>query len=109
MERGISKQILIIEWADCCKQGSETLHEDDCMDLGLMNLISAGVLINENSDSITLGNDYCAEYGNYRDVVTYPTSGILRIIRLRIHSNGKLDTWDDKQWHKQTISHKNKG
>ena len=78
------KILIILFWKDCCKQGSDTQPEDNCKEFKLMELMSVGLLIHETSEFITLGNDYCAEYKNYRDVVTYPKSGINKISRINI-------------------------
>jgi len=88
----LSKTIIILSWHDCCKHGYETLHEDDCQDLHPMKLISTGVLITETEADITLGNDYCEEYKNYRDVVVYPMSGIIDIKRVKVTTSviGKM-------------------
>jgi len=79
------KEIVIIHWKDACKHGNDTQHIKDCRDFNLMELISTGILLNETNELITVGNDYCPEYKNCRDVNTYPKSGISKIKRVKIN------------------------
>jgi len=80
----MNEQIAIIYWKDACKNGPDSVHLSDVKDLGLMDLISVGLVLYEDDNCITLGTDMSEQYKNVRDVNVYPKSGISKIIKRSI-------------------------
>jgi len=82
----MSKTIAVIYWKDSCKYGRNSYTGKDCTSFEPIKLISAGILINETEEFITIGNDYHDEEDSYRDVNVYPKSGIQKIRKIKIKS-----------------------
>ena len=82
----MKKQFAIINWTDAAIEGTNTFFEKDLEDVGLINGIAVGVIVKEDKISITLALDWFYEVNSYRQLATYPKSGIQKIIRKDIKS-----------------------
>ena len=85
----MKKQFAIISWTDAAIEGTNTFFEKDLEDVGLINGIAVGVIVKEDKISITLALDWFYEVNSYRQLATYPKSGINKIIRKEIISDKK--------------------
>ena len=79
----IKKQIAIISWTDATMHGTDTFSEKELKDLTLMDGIAVGIIAKEDKKSVTLAMDLFHD-GGYRNLSTYPKSGIHKIIRKEI-------------------------
>jgi hypothetical protein len=77
-------KVILIHWVDACIHGSETVSSTDASRLGLITCVSAGVLIHEDEEKITIGMDYFVDHDTFRTVQTYPKSGIVKVTLLDI-------------------------
>jgi len=82
----MKKQFAIITWADATMHGTYQFTEKEVEEFGLMEGIAIGILVKEDKDSITLAMDWFYKDGSYRQLSTYPKSGIQKIIRKDIKS-----------------------
>lgn len=78
-------EIAVIVWDDAAFHGLGSFHVSDITKLGLMELISIGIILSEDKHQITLAGDYCSEDHTFRQASTYPKSTIKHIIRKRIN------------------------
>jgi len=83
------KQLIILHWTDAAIEGAETIYERDLENVGLIEGIAVGVFVKEDKKSITLAIDWFYEHNSYRQVATYPKSGIHKIIRKDINLERK--------------------
>ena len=72
-------KIALFEWADASLHGQGTKWEDDIKDLGLITLITVGLVVKEDDTEITLCMDYSLEEKSWRSTATYPKCCIKRI------------------------------
>ena len=77
----MKKQFAIINWTDAAIEGTNTFFEKDLEDVGLINGIAMGIIIKEDKKSISLAMDWFPDSKSYRQIATYPKSGIHKIIR----------------------------
>ena len=77
-------ELIVIYWHDACMYGGATQCESDIKEYSLMELISAGILINETEYFYTVGSDYCEKENTFRHVNVYPKSGILKVRKIKI-------------------------
>jgi len=75
------KQIAIINWTDATLHGNDTFTEKGLKELGLINGIAVGIIVKEDKKSITLAMDWFYNNETYRQLSTYPKSGINNIQR----------------------------
>jgi hypothetical protein len=80
----MKKQLAIIYWTDAAIESIGSISEKDLKDVGLIDGIAVGVIVKEDKKSITLALDWFYEQNSYRQVSTYPKSGIHKIIRKNI-------------------------
>ena len=85
----MKKQFAIINWTDAALHGHDSFSEKELKDLGLVNGIAIGIIAKEDKKSITLAMDWFYDLSDYRNLSTYPKSGINKIIRKEIKSNEK--------------------
>ena len=69
-------KILIINWTDSCGEDGPFDKEETPE---LMTMISAGILVRQNPEQITICQDFWSEqYGyRYRDVIVIPRKSII--------------------------------
>ena len=72
-------KLAVFEWEDAALHGQETKWEDDIEKLGLIRLISAGIVVKEDDGEITLCMDYCHKEQSWRGIGTYPKSCFKKI------------------------------
>jgi len=77
-------EVVIIKWRDASLHGQGTKFEEDIEDLGLITLITAGVVVKEDDEAITLCMDFSPEQISYRSCGTYPKSCFKIIKRVKI-------------------------
>ena len=77
-------EIVILRWRDAGLHGQGTKWEEDLDSVGLVTLISAGILVKEDEDSLTLCMDWMSEEKSWRSLASYPKSGIKIIKRIKI-------------------------
>ena len=77
-------QLAIFEWADASLHGQSTKWEDDLPELGLVTLVSAGIIVKESDTEITLCMDYAPYEKSWRGLATYPKSCFKRIKYIRL-------------------------
>ena len=75
------KEVAIINWTDAALHGNDTFNEEGLKELGLINGIAVGIIVKEDKKSITLAMDWFYNNGTYRQLSTYPKSGINNIQR----------------------------
>lgn len=70
-----------VKWIDACMQGDA----DNSMDVpnGVM-MLSAGVLVRETADFISVANDWYPEQGNYRFIATIPKVNVVSIRKFKM-------------------------
>lgn len=83
----MKKQFAIIYWTDAAMHGLDQFTEKEVEKCGLMKGITAGVIAKEDKESITLALDWFYEEKSYRQLSTYPKSGIRKIVRREIPSD----------------------
>jgi len=76
-------EIVLIKWRDASLHGQDTKWEDDLDEIGLVTLISVGLLVKEDSESITVCADWNPD-GTWRALQTYPRSGIKLEKRIKL-------------------------
>ena len=82
----MKKQFAIINWNDAAMHGTDQFTEKETEKCGLMKGIAVGIIVKEDKESITLALDWFYEEKSYRQLSTYPKSGIQKIIRKDIKS-----------------------
>ena len=85
----MKKQFAIITWTDAVMHGNSQFTEKEVEEFKLMEGVAVGILVKEDKESITLALDWFYENESYRQLSTYPKSGIHKIIRKEIESNKK--------------------
>jgi len=88
-------EVVIIKWRDASLHGQQTKFEEDIEDLGLITLITAGVVVKENDEAITLCMDFAPEQTSWRSCQTYPKSCFKIIKRIKIPK--KFDTLKERR------------
>lgn len=74
--------LCFIEWEDACIYGSHTQSFSD--DYPLMRIKSGGILVSEDEIKITLAQDYNQDYGDGRNIASYPKTCIKKIKKFNI-------------------------
>lgn len=78
----MKKDIAIITWTDAAMHGSDSLNQQQVdEECGLIEGVAVGVIAKEDKVSITLAMDWFYNEKTYRQLHTYPKSGIHKIIR----------------------------
>lgn len=81
-EKKIKDQFVLIYWKDAAMHGTfQTDREDAKKECNLMKGISGGILVNEDKEQVTLALDWFHEEDQFRQIASYPKSGIYRLIR----------------------------
>ena len=75
-------ELVIFEWQDSALHGQQTKWKDDLDGLGLVTLVSAGIVVKESDTEITLCMDYSPEEESWRSIASYPKSCFKRIKRI---------------------------
>ena len=76
-------EIVILKWRDAALHGQTTRFKDDLEDVNLVTLITVGILVKEDDESITLCMDWNPD-GSWRTLQTYPKSGIKLEKRIKL-------------------------
>lgn len=80
-------EVIIFHWVDACMHGTDQKTEEEWKKEGLIEGIVAGFIVNETKEYFTIAIDLFfagqmgMEHNNYRQVCTYPKSGIKKIIK----------------------------
>jgi hypothetical protein len=76
------QQLVMIEWTDASMHGTEQMSRDDATkDCKLIDGVSAGLLVHEDKHQVTLALDWFHEHDQFRQIASYPKSGIRSITR----------------------------
>ena len=87
MKKSKRGEVVLIHWTDASIHSqSDVIWEDDLSQCHLVDGLSAGILVREDDESITIATDWFYEEKNYRGCRTYPKSGITKIIRKDIEN-----------------------
>lgn len=76
-----NKEIAVINWTDAAMHGTSGYSEDELKNIGLVHGIAVGIIVKEDDTSITLAMDWFYSTGQFRNLSTYPKSGISSIIK----------------------------
>jgi hypothetical protein len=76
--------IIIFRWRDASLHGQTTKFYDDIQGLGLITLITTGIVVKQDDKEITLCMDYSPTEISWRSCQTYPKSciEILKTIKI---------------------------
>jgi len=77
----VKKQYAVIHWTDASIEQTESFSEEDLKNVELVDGIAVGIIIKEDKKSISLATDWFPNHKSYRQIATYPKSGIHKIIR----------------------------
>jgi hypothetical protein len=80
-------KLALVIWYDACYAGSSPRTLDNLG--GLVEMHSAGVLVAEDSEKLTLATDWAPEAGEYRHVHHIPR---VNIAELRVVDTGAMRT-----------------
>ncbi len=69
-------KIVIFRWKDASLHGQTTKFYDDISSLGLVTLISCGIVVSQDDEQITICMDWYAGDTSYRSCQSYPKSNI---------------------------------
>ena len=80
-------QIAIIYWVDSAIHGSEQKSREAWKSHKLVNGISVGIVVHEDKEQITIGQDWfykdnLGSLDEFRNVSSYPKKGITKIRRV---------------------------
>jgi len=85
-------KIAIFRWKDAALHGQATKFYDDIPALGLVTLISCGLVVKQDDSEITICMDWYGGESTYRSCQSYPKSGI-EIIKYLEVSKAVLGKW----------------
>lgn len=71
----------MIEWTDAAMHGTEQFSRDETKKLGLVEGVAVGIIVHEDRKQITLAMDWFHTDDQFRQVASYPKSGIHAITR----------------------------
>lgn len=82
-------QLILIEWKDATIHGSGQYSRERALEeAGLTEGLSAGILVSEDKEQITIATDWFYEQDDFRCLSSYPKSGIMKITRRYIEPIG---------------------
>ena len=76
----MSADIVKVTWLDAISDEG-AFDVDDLSMVKLLEMVSVGYLIHEDTDKVVLARDYFAE-GNYRALIVIPTKAVLKTEQL---------------------------
>lgn len=76
-----SQQIAVIEWTDAAMHGTEQFSREETKKLNLVEGVAVGIIVHEDRKQITLAMDWFYKDDQFRQVSSYPKSGIRSVIR----------------------------
>lgn len=80
--RSKRQQIAIVEWTDAAMHGTDQFSLKYAKEnLGLIDIVSAGIVVHEDRKQITLALDWHHNDDQFRQIASYPKSGIRKITR----------------------------
>lgn len=83
-------QFVLVYWIDASIHGSDQISREQAKkDCHLIKGISGGILVNETKDSVTLALDWFHENDDFRNIATYPKTGIYKIVRYKFGKRKK--------------------
>jgi hypothetical protein len=74
--------IVIIDWTDSASHGDRTQYKGDEKELRALTGVSAGLLVRENDESLSIAMDWFEEIKEYRTLMTVPKCSVSRIQRI---------------------------
>ncbi len=74
-------RVVLVRWFDAAITHGETCRPEDVS--GILENESAGLLVAESKDSITLAMDRCIDTGNLRGTLCIPKVNIRRVYRFK--------------------------
>lgn len=77
----INNVVVVVEWIDASYQRGELTVPEMTP---LMRLRTAGWLVREDKESISIALDRCDSEHSYRDVTHIPKSGVVSIQRIKV-------------------------
>lgn len=80
----MKKEIAILTWSDAAMHGDGTFWKEDFDKFHLIDGIAVGIVVKEDKESITLAMDWFYNENSYRQVHTYPKSGITKLVKKKI-------------------------
>lgn len=80
------KEIAIVTWIDAALHGDDTIFQDDLHKCHLVDGVAVGIIVKEDKESITLAMDWFYNEYSYRQLHTYPKSGITKLVKRKIKS-----------------------
>lgn len=75
---------VIFRWKDAALHGQVTKCYDDIQGLGLVTLISCGIVVSQDGEQITICTDWYAGDTSYRSCQSYPKKNIEIIKTMKI-------------------------
>ena len=76
------QQVVVIEWVDSAMHGTaQRSREEAKRECGLIKCVSAGMLVHEDDQQITIALDWFPEDDDFRQIASYPKSGITNVTR----------------------------
>lgn len=82
MKRIKKQELAIIEWTDAAMHGTEQISRSDAAhELNLIAAVTAGLVVHEDKKKITLAMDWFHVHDQFRQIASYPKSGISKITR----------------------------
>lgn len=82
-------EIVIIFWTDASMHGTTQRSVEECKELGLIDGIASGIKVHEDKKQITIALDYFPVDKQFRQIASYPKSGIKQIIRKKLIKENK--------------------
>ena len=79
-----SQEIAVIRWIDCAMHGNEQVSREDAEQSKLIYCVSSGLLIKEDKHRVVLAMDWFCENDSFREIHTYPKSGIIEIKKYKV-------------------------
>ena len=78
----IKDQFVLIYWKDASIHGGDQITRKQAIkDCGLIKGISGGILVHEDKEHITLALDWFHEHDDFRNMTSYPKSGMYKVKR----------------------------
>lgn len=78
----IRDQFVLLYWIDASLHGSDQISREQAKkDCHLIKGIAGGILVNETEDSFTLALDWFHQNDDFRNMATYPKTGIYKVRR----------------------------
>ena len=80
--------IVIVDWVDSASHGDRTQYKGTEKELRALTGLSAGLLVREDEESLSIAMDWFKEIEEYRTVTTIPKCSVKRIQRIESEDAG---------------------